>query len=140
MFQSMAIVTAYDTLGEDGLRHSLVATRANAVFVEPHLIKTLIHTLKDAQDIEYIIYNTESEHEVQQEDLDILKSSYLNITVLSFEELRHLGESNFVPATPPGPEDLCCIMYTSGSGGAPKGVELKHRNVIAAGTSFRVLI
>jgi long-chain acyl-CoA synthetase len=132
MFQSMAIVTAYDTLGEEGLRHSLVATRAKAIFVEPQLLTTLINTLKDAQDINYIIHNTDSEHSIRQEDLEILKTSHEHLTVLSFEQLRELGESNPTPATPPAPDDLCCIMYTSGSGGTPKGVELKHRNVVAA--------
>jgi long-chain acyl-CoA synthetase len=133
MSQSMAIVTAYDTLGEEGLRHSMVATRAKAIFVEPHLLKTLTKTLKDAKAIKYIIYNTNSEHEIQQEDLDTLKKSHGEIKVMSFEQLRELGKSNPVPATPPSPEDVCCIMYTSGSGGTPKGVELKHKNVVAAG-------
>jgi long-chain acyl-CoA synthetase len=132
MSQSMAIVTAYETLGEEGLRHSLLATKAKAIFLEPQLLKTLINTLKDAKNIECIIHNTDSEHEIRQEDLDILKTSHEHLTVLSFEELRQLGEANPVPATPPKPEDLACIMYTSGSGGAPKGVELKHSNVIAA--------
>jgi long-chain acyl-CoA synthetase len=129
----MAIVTAYDTLGEEGLRHSLLATRAKAIFVEPQLLKTLINTLKDAKHINYIIHNTDSEHSIQQEDLDILRTSHDHLTVISFDELRQLGESNPVPPTPPAPDDLCCIMYTSGSGGTPKGVELKHRNVVAAG-------
>lgn len=134
MSQSMAIVTAYDTLGEEGLRHSLLATRARAIFVEPHLIKTLANTLKEAKHIEYIIHNTDSEHEIQQKDLDMLKTSHDHLTVISYEDLRQLGESNPVPATQPNPQDLACIMYTSGSGGTPKGVELTHRNVVAAGT------
>jgi long-chain acyl-CoA synthetase len=30
-----------------------------------------------------------------------------------------------------GPHDIACIIYTSGTGGAPKGVLLTHRNIIA---------
>jgi long-chain acyl-CoA synthetase len=30
-----------------------------------------------------------------------------------------------------GPDDTACIIYTSGTGGAPKGVLLSHRNIIA---------
>jgi long-chain acyl-CoA synthetase len=133
MSQSMPIVTAYDTLGEEGLRLSLMATKAKAIFLEPHLLKTFINTLKDAKDIQCIILNTETEHDVAQEDLDILQTSHADLTVTNFDDLLQLGGSNPADPTPPSPDDLCCIMYTSGSVGIPKGVELKHRNVVAAG-------
>lgn len=136
MSQTMAIVTAYDTLGEEGLRHSLAATRAKAIFLEPHLLKTFVHTLKDAKHIKYIIHNTDSENEISQADLDILKAANSTLTVLSFEKLRDLGASAPVDPTPPTPEDLCCIMYTSGTSGTPKGVELTHRNVVSAGMIY----
>jgi long-chain acyl-CoA synthetase len=136
MSQSMAVVTAYDTLGEEALRHSLVATKAKAIFLEPHLLKTVIGTLKDAKSIEHIILNSGSELEVSDEDLSTLKKFYEHVNLLTFEDLRRLGEENLVDPTPPSPDDLCCIMYTSGSGGTPKGVELKHKNVVASGMSF----
>lgn len=131
MSQSIPIVTAYDTLGEEGLRHSLVSTKPRAIFIEPHLIKVLAKTLKDAQNIEYVIYN-DTNQSPKEEDLEVLKS--FKVTVLSHEELRRMGDFNPVDSTPPSPDDLCCIMYTSGSSGPPKGVPLKHRNVVAAGT------
>src|SRR5579872_5086998 len=30
-----------------------------------------------------------------------------------------------------GPDDIACIIYTSGTGGVPKGVLLTHRNILA---------
>ena len=129
--QSMPIATAYDTLGEEGLEHSLVQTEAKALYCDPHLLKTLMNPLKGAKEVRYIIYN--SEGEVKQEDIDKLKSEHSQLTVLSFEELRKLGEANPAEPVPPQPEDLCCIMYTSGSTGTPKGVPLKHKAVVAAG-------
>ena len=30
-----------------------------------------------------------------------------------------------------GPDDIACIIYTSGTGGVPKGVLLSHRNILA---------
>lgn len=128
--QSMPIATAYDTLGEEGLKHSLVQTEAKAIYCDPHLLKTLINPLKEAKEIRYVIYNTEAE--VKQEDIDKLKSAFDYLTILSFDELRQNGESNPVDPVPPQPEDLCCIMYTSGSTGTPKGVPIKHSAVLAS--------
>jgi long-chain acyl-CoA synthetase len=134
--QSLAIVTAYDTLGFEGLRHSLVSTKARAIYMEPHLLKTFIKTLKDAKSIEYIILNTENDEDIKAEYMETLKTSYAHITVLKYGDLRRMGEENPVESIPPCGDDLCCIMYTSGSGGAPKGVPIKHRTAVAAGKLY----
>lgn len=131
--QSIVVVTAYDTLGEEGLRHSLVQTASTAIFLDPSLIPSLANVLKDAQSIKFVIYNTDTE--AKQEDLDNLKARFNYLTILSIEDLRKLGEENPVDPVPPTPDDLCCIMYTSGSTGPPKGVPLTQRNVISASES-----
>ncbi|EMR71896.1 hypothetical protein MGN70_014238 [Eutypa lata] len=136
--QSMPIVTAYDTLGEEGLRYSMVATGAKAIFLDPHLLPTLGHVLKDAAEIRYVIWN--NQNQVKQEHINNLKSSFPHVTLLSFKELEKLGKENPSDPVPPTPEDLCCIMYTSGSTGTPKGVPLKHKNLVAAVTGVSVVI
>ncbi|RDW92138.1 putative long-chain-fatty-acid-CoA ligase [Coleophoma crateriformis] len=136
--QSMPIVTAYDTLGEEGLKHSLVATGAKAIFLDPHLLPTLINPLKEAKEIKYVIWN--SQNEVKQENIDSLKKAHGHLEIMSFEELRKLGETNPVEPVPPSPKDLCCIMYTSGSTGPPKGVPLKHEAVVAAIAGVSVIV
>ena len=128
--QSMPIATAYDTLGEEGLKHSLVQTEAKAIFCEPHLLATLMNPLKEAKEIKFVIYN--SDGEVKQANIDKLKSAYNYLTIMSFEELQQLGEKNPREPVIPEPEDLCCIMYTSGSTGTPKGVPIKHKAVVAS--------
>ncbi|KAH8656196.1 long-chain-fatty-acid-CoA ligase-like protein [Tricladium varicosporioides] len=136
--QSFPIVTAYDTLGEEGLKHSLVATKAKAIFLDPHLLPTLINPLKEATEIQFVIWN--SQHDVNQDNIDKLKNAHDRLTIMSFEELRKLGESNPVDPVPPSPEDLCCIMYTSGSTGPPKGVPIKHKAVVAAIAGVSVIV
>lgn len=136
--QSMPIVTAYDTLGEEGLKHSLMQTNAKAIFLDPHLLTKLIKPLQEAKDIQYVIYNddeaptSKQEPEKTEADVKKLQEAHPQLTIHSFSEFTKLGEDNMVDAVPPKPEDLCCIMYTSGSTGAPKGVLLTHGNVLAA--------
>lgn len=126
----MPIVTAYDTLGEEGLSHSLRQTKAKAIFLDPHLLPKLLKPLRDGIDIRHVVYNHEGE--VKQDHIDKIKQEFPNVSVQSFTELRELGKQKPVDPVPPEPEDLCCIMYTSGSTGPPKGVLLKHKNVVAS--------
>lgn len=128
--QSIPIVTAYDTLGEQGLQYSMVATKAKVIFLDPHLLPTLVNVLHEAKDIQHVVWN--NQNKINDEHVQLLKSTHPNVSILSFEELRKLGEENPVEPTPPATEDLCCIMYTSGSTGTPKGVPIKHRQVCAA--------
>jgi long-chain acyl-CoA synthetase len=126
----MPIVTAYDTLGQEGLTHSLKQTNSRIMFLDPTLLPKLMEPLKAAAKIEHLIYDDNTD--VKQEHIDALKNAYPKLNIISFPELVKLGEENPVDRTMPDPEDLACIMYTSGSTGTPKGVLLKHKNVVAA--------
>ncbi|KAH6681132.1 long-chain-fatty-acid-CoA ligase [Plectosphaerella plurivora] len=128
--QSMPIVTAYDTLGEEGLKYSMVATKAKAIFLDPHLLPTLVNVLHDAKDITHVVWN--HQNQINPEHSELLKATHPHVSILSFEELRKLGEENPAEPVPPATDDLCCIMYTSGSTGTPKGVPIMHRQVCAA--------
>ncbi|EPY52941.1 long-chain-fatty-acid-CoA ligase Lcf1 [Schizosaccharomyces cryophilus OY26] len=124
MSQSMSIVTAYETLGEEGLLHSLRETDVHAIFTEANLLGSLVNPLKEVN-LHYIIYRGKA----KSEDIEALKQSRADIKLISYNELESFSE----PATPepPSPDDLCCTMYTSGSTGLPKGVLLTHRNMVA---------
>ncbi|OAQ73928.1 fatty acid activator Faa4 [Pochonia chlamydosporia 170] len=132
--QSISIVTAYDTLGESGVEHSLVQTDATAMFVDPHLLKTAVNPIKKSS-VKTVIINEDCIFATGGE-VEEFKKNNPDLKVLTYDELRQLGEENMVEAVPPKPEDLYCIMYTSGSTGLPKGACLTHEAVVAAVTGL----
>lgn len=136
MSQSLAIVTAYDTLGEAGLKHSMLQTHAKIMFTDPHLLPNLVKPFHEAKDVQVVVYCTKDK--TDQKHVDALTSAHPHLKVISFDELLKLGDENPTEPTPPKADDLACIMYTSGSTGTPKGVLIKHRNVVAASKSRTV--
>ncbi|KAI7855814.1 hypothetical protein BDC45DRAFT_504797 [Circinella umbellata] len=125
--QASTIVTAYDTLGEEGLLHSMNETEVEGIFTSGELLPTVAKVIDQCPSVKFVVYNGEATDEVINK---VKKGSVQN--VVSFDELARIGKEHPCEPRKPQPEDLSCIMYTSGSTGNPKGVMLTHANIIAA--------
>lgn len=135
--QSISIVTAYDSLGASGVEHTLVQSKVSGMFVDPQLLQTVNTALKSSPHVKFIVYNDSSIFaKPDHSEVDEFKKQNPDLPVYSISDLRKLGQENPVEPVPPKPEDLYCLMYTSGSTGAPKGVPMTHGGIIAAGKSF----
>ncbi|CAI4219946.1 unnamed protein product [Parascedosporium putredinis] len=134
--QSISIVTAYDSLGASGVEHTLVQSKVSGMFVDPQLLQTVNTALKSSPHVKFVVYNDSSIFaKPDHSEVDEFKKQNPDLPVYSISELRKLGQENPVEPVPPKPEDLYCLMYTSGSTGAPKGVPMTHAGIIAAGKS-----
>ncbi|KAF9359580.1 long-chain fatty acid-CoA ligase [Mortierella sp. AD094] len=126
--QSCTIVTVYDTLGEEGLLHSMNEAEVATAYTNADLLNTMKNVIDRCPTLKRIIYDGEA----KSADVISLREAHPHIQLTTFEELKQMGVDHPVEAVPPQTEDLCCIMYTSGSTGNPKGVLLTHANLIAA--------
>jgi long-chain acyl-CoA synthetase len=110
------------------------------MYTDPHLLKTASSPLKNAKDIKYLIYNDSSNIHISDDELAKFKASHSHLTILSYSDLVTLGAENPIPPVPPKPTELCCIMYTSGSSGTPKGVPITHEGLVAGVTGLYEVI
>jgi len=138
---STTIATAYDTLGVDGLTHSLNEPDCLAIFTNSDLLSTLARVMANTPKLKWILYDGEPGEGV----IDGMKLTREDIQFLHLNELRALGRAaseefkTILEARKPTPDTVACIMYTSGSTGAPKGVCITHGNLIASVSSVSLV-
>ncbi|KAH9478102.1 Long-chain-fatty-acid--CoA ligase 2 [Psilocybe cubensis] len=127
---STTAATAYDTLGESGLTHSLNEPKCIAVFTNPELLPMVARVLPHTPTVRYVFYDGQP----STKQLDEIKGNS-GIRAIHIDELRTRGRElsiSILDSRKPTPSTTACIMYTSGSTGTPKGVILTHANLIAA--------
>ena len=128
-------VPLYDTLGENAIEYIVKHSEASVLFSHGEKLAMLSKALPSlTPQVTTVVYWGKA----GDEELNAIKA--MGVTVYSFDEFLALGKAN--PAEPRGakPEDLCTIMYTSGTTGDPKGVELTHAAVMATVASLAMFL
>lgn len=134
--QNICVITVYDTLGADGLKHGLNECSIPAIFITPEQIGTLTKILAEVPSLTHVILTEELSVE-QKENLHKIKPE---LGIFTFDEFIKLGKEHPCEHNPPSEDDVCLIMYTSGTTGNPKGVVINHRNITSIVTGADFLI
>jgi len=118
-------VPAYITNTEDDHLHILRDSGAKVAIVSNRrLADKLLAAAHKAPEAEFVIAMDPPE-----------MSRELDVEVLHLDHVLEKGQEghqNIVRiAQGWAPDDTACIIYTSGTGGAPKGVMLSHRNILS---------
>ncbi|XP_071498607.1 long-chain-fatty-acid--CoA ligase 1-like [Diadema antillarum] len=126
-------VPLYDTLGPDVCSFVINEGKITMVACDTaKRIKAILEKASESPSLKVIIVMLPNE--VTEEVKQLARES--NVQLCTIQELRELGKKHMQEPSPPSPDDLYTVCYTSGTTGNPKGAMLTHGNIIAAGAGL----
>jgi len=133
------VVTAYTTLDDEAILHSIRQTEVRILVVSQKFARRLPKIIKDAPLVDTIIVLDEPLPGEADEILSLksLLGSTCIKRVISYKDLIERGKvSKESISSRPTADDVAVLMYTSGSTGKAKGVMLTHNSIVYTAISF----
>ncbi len=132
---SVYCVPLYDSLGDNAIEYIVRHSESTIIFTSSEKFPALVSALPNvASLVKTVVYWGGADSDATKGAEAIKATKALGINVYSFGEFLELGRTNPAEPVPPKPEDLCTIMYTSGTTGDPKVRTRSQQSVVWACT------
>ncbi|KAI3522482.1 hypothetical protein L1887_00299 [Cichorium endivia] len=128
-------VPLYDTLGAGAVEFIICHAEVTIAFVEEKKINELLKTFPKAGEYLKTIV---SFGQVTSEQRDQFKK--FGLATHTWDEFLSLGENKKYDLAVKDKNDICTIMYTSGTTGDPKGVLISNKNIVTLTAGVRRLL
>ena len=133
--QSMVVVTVYVNLGEEKMVAALNECNVRVFQTDSAHLQEVLDNIDDLKDLHTLIITDSIEKGKGKKAAEALRKRDINVLewedVLETGRKERKGKEEEEKKVAPKPEDIAVIMYTSGTTGSPKGVIIKHKNMIA---------
>ncbi|KAJ8604235.1 hypothetical protein CTAYLR_009222 [Chrysophaeum taylorii] len=120
------VVTAYATLGEEGVTTSLAQTGAVVCVCDAKLLKILSGAQQLPSSLKYVVTIG-----------DAPAAEFPSCETTTIAKLQEMGKQAPKEAADVDPSDVALIMYTSGTTGVPKGVVVKQSSLVSMTISVK---
>jgi long-chain acyl-CoA synthetase len=126
-FNSVTVVTLYDTLGDDTIGFVLDQTKMTSIVLENTNLKKIFKLKKESKtgSLRILIMLD------QINDDEIKEAELLGFIIYTYSKIFELVKGKECKFTPATPETIATICYTSGTTGTPKGSMVSHSSLLA---------
>ncbi|KAJ2709584.1 long-chain fatty acid-CoA ligase, partial [Coemansia spiralis] len=129
--QGMQVVTAYDTLGDEGLLHAVNQAQARVLVVKADQLPVVARVADRVQTVRTIVYYQDhcGMSDRAREALEQVRQRFARVEAL--DAVQALGEQHPRDLQVATADDTALVMYTSGTTGPPKGALIAHGGLLA---------
>ncbi|KAJ1721093.1 long-chain fatty acid-CoA ligase [Coemansia erecta] len=138
--QALQVVTAYDTLGAEGLLHAVNEGEARVVFVKADQLPTVLRIAERMPRVQTVVYYRDAYGMPAAAHAALAALRALKRRVLAMDEVHAYGVASPRDAVVAGRDDTALVMYTSGTTGPPKGVLIAHGGLLAVCGAIHELV